>query len=143
MANSGPHSNKSQFFITLAMNKSLDEKHSIFGEIISNEDLLMKINRQYVGKGEKPKHQITIEKIFCYDNPFRKAIKEIKVKVVPCLARLHVMFANIQLQEKQAQIPHSRVRPNREHEKQAAKSSRPLKSSSSQPVSGDGHMMQI
>lgn len=78
MANSGPHSNKSQFFITLAMNKSLDEKHSIFGEIISNEDLLMKINRQYVGKGEKPKHPITIEKIFCYDNPFRKAIKEIK-----------------------------------------------------------------
>ena len=45
MANSGPDTNQSQFFITLAQCKELDLKHSVFGEVISNEDLLFKINR--------------------------------------------------------------------------------------------------
>lgn len=60
MANSGPNSNRSQFFITLAECKHLDNKHSIFGQITTNEDLLHKINREYTSKSEKPKTPITI-----------------------------------------------------------------------------------
>lgn len=78
MANCGPNSNRSQFFITLVECKHLDQKHSVFGEITTNEDLLHKINRQYTSKNEKPKEPITIEKIFCFENPFRKVTKKLR-----------------------------------------------------------------
>ena len=78
MANCGPNSNRSQFFITLVECRHLDQKHTVFGEITTNEDLLHKINRQYVGKNEKPKEPITIEKIFCFENPFRKVTKKLR-----------------------------------------------------------------
>ena len=78
MANSGSDTNQSQFFITLGQRRELDNRHSAFGQIISNQDILFKINREYCGKSERPKQEITILKMYCYDNPFRKAIKKLK-----------------------------------------------------------------
>jgi peptidyl-prolyl cis-trans isomerase-like 1 len=47
MANTGPNTNQSQFIITLSSCQSMDNKHSVFGEITSNEELLYKINREF------------------------------------------------------------------------------------------------
>ena len=72
MANSGPNSNKSQFFITYDACTHLDRKHSVFGRVVGGlESTLSKIEMQPIDAlhGDKPL-DVKILKTEIFQNPF-------------------------------------------------------------------------
>eukprot|EP00658_Telonema_sp_P-2_P011561 TRINITY_DN14417_c0_g1_i14.p1 TRINITY_DN14417_c0_g1~~TRINITY_DN14417_c0_g1_i14.p1 ORF type:complete len:225 (-),score=46.37 TRINITY_DN14417_c0_g1_i14:430-1104(-) len=59
MANNGPNSNNSQFYITFNEQSHLDGKHVVFGKVVAGWDLLEEI--EAVGQDDgKPKHQVKV-----------------------------------------------------------------------------------
>ena len=60
MANSGPNSGGSQFFINTVNNNFLDSKHPVFGEIIEGMDIIDAMSKVKTGPGDKPVEEVKI-----------------------------------------------------------------------------------
>jgi cyclophilin family peptidyl-prolyl cis-trans isomerase len=63
MANSGPNTNGSQFFINVADNVFLDSKHTVFGHVVSGYELVEEISRVKTGQSDRPAEAIVINSI--------------------------------------------------------------------------------
>jgi len=63
MANAGPNTNGSQFFITVAPTSHLNGKHTIFGEVVEGQDVADAISQAPTGPGDQPTPPIVMKSV--------------------------------------------------------------------------------
>lgn len=63
MANAGPNTNGSQFFITVAETGYLDDRHAVFGEVVEGYDIVESISQVSTDPSDKPLEEVSIQSL--------------------------------------------------------------------------------
>ncbi len=63
MANAGPNTGGSQFFITLAETAWLDGKHAVFGRVVEGMEVVRAIGQAPTGRGDRPLSEVVMERV--------------------------------------------------------------------------------
>jgi peptidyl-prolyl cis-trans isomerase A (cyclophilin A) len=63
MANAGPNTGGSQFFVTLAATPWLDGKHAVFGKGVEGMDVVRAIGKVPTGRGDRPNEPVVMKKV--------------------------------------------------------------------------------
>ena len=69
MANSGPGTNGSQFFITYAKHPHLDNNYTVFGKVIDGWEALAAIERVQCNEKHRPLTEVRLESLTIHANP--------------------------------------------------------------------------
>jgi len=69
MANNGPDSNNSQFFFTYAKQTHLNGFYTVFGKVIDGFESLDNLEKEPVGKSNKPINECLIKSVTIHANP--------------------------------------------------------------------------